>query len=63
MYIFDIRELEFSSLSFVPKTSADPLPVISHFSEESLNVKAAPVALAHSPRHVSQVLGPLDLHF
>ena len=61
MYIIDIPELEFSSLSFLPNTFADPLSVISHFSEESL--KAAPVALAHSPRRVSQVLTPLDLHF
>ena len=63
MYIIDIPELEFSSLSFLPNTFADPLSVISHFSEESLNIKAAPVALAYSPRRVSQVLAPLDLHF
>ena len=63
MYIIDIPELEFSSLSFLPNTFADLLSVISHFSEESFNIKVAPVALAHSSRRVSQVLAPLDLHF
>ena len=63
MYIIDIPELGFSSLFFLPNTFADPLSVISHFSEESPNIKVTPVAPAHSPRRVSQVLAPLDLHF
>jgi len=64
MYIIYIPELDFSSLFFTCQILfADPLSVLSLFSEELLNIKVAPVALAHQPRRVSHVLSPLDLHF